>query len=297
MRAALACLLAAAAFAGESVAAVGTLRPRLRAELGSTVSGRVERVLVDVGAAVAAGDELVVLDHALIEREREVARAAVQVAEARAATATAAVEAVRAEVPAAEAEVADAALALERARAMAEKPPGEEPTAPRKLLDDARTRTAQAAARLAAARARVLQAEAGGREAAAGLVQAQAVLAQAGQRLAETVIRAPFAGVVARRLVDPGAQVTAQPATVLLELQDTAELHLEFAVPETAGHRLRAGQEVRLRLPGAEAETAAAIERIFPALDGNGVRCRILVPNPGGTLRPGSLVPVTVPLG
>ena len=84
-------LLATALAAGESVATVGTLEPRLRAELGSSVSGRVEQVLVDVGSAVAAGDPLVVLDRALTERDRQVAQAAVAVAEARATTAAAAV--------------------------------------------------------------------------------------------------------------------------------------------------------------------------------------------------------------
>lgn len=290
-------LLAAALAAGESVATVGTLQPRLRAELGSSVGGRVEQVLVDVGSAVAAGDPLVVLDRALTERDRQVAQAAVAVAEARSATGAAAVPAARAEVAAAEAEVADAALAVNRARAMTEKPEGEAPTAPRKLLDDALARSAQAAARLAAARARVAQAEAAAAEAAAGTVQARAVLGQSEQRLAEATIRAPFAGVITRRLVDPGAQVTTQPVTTLLEIQDLAELHLEFTVPDTASHRVRAGTEVRIRLPGSE-PAGAAIERVFPALDGDGhgLRCRVVLANPGARLRPGALVPVTVPL-
>lgn len=290
-------LCAAALSAGESVATVGTLYARQRAELGSSVSGRVERVLVDVGAVVAAGAELVVIDHALIDHDCLVAQAAQAVAEARARAAAAAVPAARAEVGAAEAEVADAALAVGRARAMTEKPEGEAPTAPRKLLDDARAREAQAAARLAATQARVAQAEAAAAEAVAGVAQARAVLAQVGQRLAEATIHAPFAGVITRRLVDPGAQVTSQPVTTLLEIQDLAVLHLEFAVPETVGHRLRAGTSVQVRLPGAEA-APAPIERVFPALDGDGrgLRCRVVIMNPDQRLRPGSLVPVTVPL-
>src|SRR5262249_43768868 len=70
-------------------------------------------------------------------------------------------------------------------------------------------------------------------------------------RLDRTVVRAPFAGLVGRRLVSIGAYVNSQ--TALITLQSVNPQYASFQVPERYADRLRRGQLVSFQvaaLPG-----------------------------------------------
>lgn len=285
-----------AATATRAIPAIGTLRARQAAVLGSQVSGRVAAVLVDVGSPVAAGQELLRLDDesfrlAVAMREAELASA-----RAREATATSALATAAADIAAAEAEAADAARNRERMTALWEKPAGAEPSIPQKLFDEAVTRDRTAQARLAAARARQAEAQARKAEASAGIGQVEAGLARARHDLAECTVRAPFAGVVARRLVDPGAPVTSAPVSDLIEVQETSRLWLECSVPQDLLGAVAPGGQLRWNLEGRSERQTARIETVFPALDPatRSLRLRAAVDNAAGRLRPGSLVAIDV---
>ena len=297
------CLLAALVAAEDGAApptlrTVGTLHPRLSAVLGPKLTGTLASVAVQVGDRVVAGQELARIDDAnarlevaLRETELAGARARQQVAERAAAS-------VATGLPAAEAELADAGLNLKRAEALVDKPDQSQAAAPRKLLDDARLRHAQAAAGLARLGAARDEAAARVTEAQAGVAAAEAALALARQHLADAGVRAPFDGVVTRRLVDPGAAVASTPPTDLLEVQDASVLHLEFTVGETVAVGLKPGAALSWRLESETALRPAAIHLVFPAVDAatRTVRCRVLVDNADARLRPGSLVRVELPL-
>jgi membrane fusion protein, multidrug efflux system len=120
-------------------------------------------------------------------------------------------------------------------------------------------------------------------------------LAQA--RLDQTVVRAPFDGVVTQRWVDPGASVAA--ATRCVEVQDTATLWLEFSVPQRTGPDVGPGTQVSFAVDGTTAAPPpVSVQTCYPALDpaSRTVRGRALVSNETGGLRPGQLARVQVQL-
>lgn len=132
----------------------------------------------------------------------------------------------------AEAETALALAARDRERAERLTKAG---AAPEKRLDEARSAEEQAKARLAAAEASLAQynaARAGGTADAEGLF----------------VIRAPVAGVIARRDAATGANVGA--GTVLFRVVDAGQVHVVGQVPEADAARARAVAAAEIEIPG-----------------------------------------------
>lgn len=72
----------------------------------------------------------------------------------------------------------------------------------------------------------------------------------------KTVIRAPFSGVMGLRQISPGAYVS--PATVLATLQQTAQVKVDFTVPETYGDLLKKGDIVDVILDATTQEKGRA---------------------------------------
>ncbi|WP_198368845.1 efflux RND transporter periplasmic adaptor subunit [Roseomonas rosulenta] len=111
----------------------------------------------------------------------------------------------------------------------------------RALMDDARNqlvraRQLQAGQTIAAQRLETLEALAR---------QAEGRVRQADARLEELRVNAPFAGRVGLRQVSPGALI--QPGTVITTLDDTAQVRVEFSVPEVHLARIRVGSAVTAR--------------------------------------------------
>jgi len=92
-----------------------------------------------------------------------------------------------------------------------------------------------------------------------------AALALVDTRLAYTIERAPFDGIVQRNFVQPGELAAlGQP---LIELVSGASLKAVIAVPQADIALLEPGQPVRLEVPALRGEWPAKIDRIYPALD------------------------------
>jgi RND family efflux transporter MFP subunit len=81
--------------------------------------------------------------------------------------------------------------------------------------------------------------------AAAQLDQARAALSGARQMLADTVIVAPFAGVVTAKFRNAGDTVTMMPVTPILALTDVDHLEVRLAAPESIESFVRPGQVVQ----------------------------------------------------
>ncbi|HEX5360427.1 MAG TPA: efflux RND transporter periplasmic adaptor subunit [Fluviicoccus sp.] len=100
-------------------------------------------------------------------------------------------------------------------------------------------------------------------EAAAENVRAQtALLVIARKALDEARIMAPMAGVISRRLIQPGQTVAVN--TPLFELVDLNPLELTGTVPSAAVAALAPGQRVHFRVQGLDREFVAAVTRINP---------------------------------
>lgn len=153
-------------------------------------------------------------------------------------------------------------------------------------------RNAQRAARLAQggaiAERELENAEWNLQSAEAQLTDARSRQASAEKQLERTVLRAPFAGVVAERAVRLGDIV--QSGTVLLTIVDPTSLKYEGTLPVDALASLRVGNPVRLALTGTGPEpTVGRVTRINPAVDPatRQVRVTVAVPNAGGRLPAG----------
>ncbi len=124
---------------------------------------------------------------------------------------------------------------------------------------------------------------------------ARAVLEAAQARLADSSVRAPFAGRVGLRNVSLGSLVT--PQTVITTLDDTDVIKLDFDVPETLLARLETGLSV-------EARSAAWPDQVFrgrvASIDtrvdpvSRTVTVRAVLPNPAERLRPGMFLTVVL---
>lgn len=134
-------------------------------------------------------------------------------------------------------------------------------------------------------------------DAVARLAETRAELDRAEQRLAERVIRAPFAGTVGLAEVDRGARVAA--GTFIARVDDLSEVEIEFSLPETLFAQVRTGQPVTARsaaFPGREfsGRIDAVDSRIDPV--GRSFRARAVIPNPDGTLPAGMFMSLELTL-
>jgi HlyD family secretion protein len=166
-------------------------------ELGSRVGGRVEAVHVRIGDHVVAEQPIAKMDDELLARQLRELRAQLRARRALARSSDVSATAAERE--------------LERAQELFEQG-----VASKQELD-----TLETELRLR---------EAGQASAIAQAEQAQAMIAVLEESLADSEIRAPFAGVVARRDVDPGAFVDAGQSIVRIVAQ--APLRVRFRVPE-----------------------------------------------------------------
>jgi len=123
----------------------------------------------------------------------------------------------------------------------------------------------------------------------------RAALDAAEARLAQAVIRAPFAGRIGLRRVSPGSYVT--PDTVITTLDDTEVMKLDFDVPETALSRLAEGLPVTARSAAWPDEPfVGVVDTIDTRVDpvSRTVTVRALLDNADGRLRPGMFLTATL---
>jgi RND family efflux transporter MFP subunit len=190
----------------EYTEAPGTVRAAESSQLASQTMGTIVSVNAHEGSRVERGQVLVVLDDAQ-------ARAGVE-------RATAMVNAATKEVAAAESEVELARTTLQRYQTLIEK----KSVSPQEF-EEIKTRFTSAEAHRDAAQA--------------SRSAAEAALAQARVSLEHAQIRAPFAGLVTSRLVDPGTLAT--PGMPLLTVENPSQFRLEAFVNESEMAAVRLG--------------------------------------------------------
>jgi membrane fusion protein (multidrug efflux system) len=243
----------------EGIEVVGTLSAKYQAEIKSEYGGVVARVYVNDWAQVRKGDPLLKVD----TREGEVlllkAKAALEMAKAGQLEAEAAVARADREY--------DRAIKLQESGLLT-----------RQGMDDTRTQKEAAAARIAAAKAQVTAA---GED-----------VAHATTRLSKAVIRSPFDGTVAERLVNAG-DLVGEMQKVVFRLVDNRLLELTVSVPSTEMAALRVGQPVRFSsdaFPGREFDGKVA--HINPSVSPGDRSVRVIaeVPNVPEVLKGGLFV-------
>jgi RND family efflux transporter MFP subunit len=264
----------------DEIAVVGTLVPRTQAEIKSDISGRVVEITVGEWVRVRRGDPLARVDTLEIDSTIRKAGTAIDLAKAN----LAATQAGRAE-----AQVAADRARREQARLAGLKEAG---LATQQALDEA-------ASQLDASGARILAAEAQVAAAAAQVAVAEEDVRTLTTRREKAVIRAPFDGTIAERLVGMG-QVVGEMQGVLFRLVDNRLLDLTVIVPSAELSRVRPGQELSFgtdALPGQR--FTGTVRRINPSAGqtDRSVRVTAEVVNDPETLRGGLFVTGSIVTG
>jgi HlyD family secretion protein len=246
----------------EKITAVGSLMALRSVNVAAKISGRVERVHVQVGDQVKDGQLIAQLDARLLEEELQVAQAAVKVAEAT--------------LKGKQAELADLAKKLERARRLFEKS-----FVSRQEVDTLDSERNAAAAQQELARAQI--------------AQMKARLASAKLHLSETQLKAPFPGYVETRLVDPGAMVSAgMPIAALVDIK---RVKVIIAVVEKQYPKIFPGQKAIVTLDAfGDRHFQGKVVRLAPVLsqETRTGELEVEVDNPGAQLKPGMFARVEI---
>ncbi|MBY0504070.1 MAG: efflux RND transporter periplasmic adaptor subunit [Bryobacteraceae bacterium] len=279
------------------------------AELGPETEGVVREVYVRLGDSVSAGQPL-------LQLETKEAQWRLDEALARAAEAEAAVRQAEARVgpdgPELTADVLNAQSAVDSAEEDARLAASEAARAERlwatkdisqSSYDRARSASLNAQARLRGARQQLAAARNGAQQAARGIdvaraqrQSAQAQVSQARKRVADTVLRAPFAGVVTGRSISVGE--FAGPQSKLVRLEKVEPLKLVFTIPEPPG--LIAGLPVEARVAAWPGEVfRGKLRTPNGSLDAasRALTVEAEFANPGHRLKPGYFADARILLG
>lgn len=144
----------------------------------------------------------------------------------------------------------------------------------------------------AATRAQLDAAETGFARATAGMAAARGAAAELGAVADYAVVRAPFAGVVTRRMVDPGA--FAAPGAPLVEVQDQSQLRVSASTTPDLATTIRRGSPVTVTVEGRS--LVATVEGVVPTA-GNLYTINAIVPNAKRDLLAGATATIAVPTG
>jgi RND family efflux transporter MFP subunit len=126
------------------------------------------------------------------------------------------------------------------------------------------------------------------------LEQARLSLSMAQRNVDDTVLRAPEAGVVARRAVEPGAN--AAPGAPALVLVQTDTVLATAPVPETRVAGVRKGQAAHVAVEAVGGTFEGAVREVGVIANPltRTYAVKVAVPNPGGVLRVGMVAEVVL---
>ncbi len=145
----------------------------------------------------------------------------------------------------------------------------------------------------AAAKAQLDAAETGLARAEAAVRAARGASEELGAMSSYAVIRAPFAGLVTKRFVDPGA--FAAPGAPLMSVQDGRQVRVTANATPDAVRGIHRGQALDITIEGAA--VSGVVEGVVPSIVGNMYAINAIVANRAGRILPGSSATVFLPRG
>lgn len=218
-----------------TVSATGKLAPTNQVQVGSELSGKITKVLVDVNDRVTAGQPLALIDPAVLDDQIEQGQAGVAAAQATVAQNQATLTEARAQ--------------LNRFEEVSRLSGGRVPA--KTEMDNARAAVARAQATLRASQAQVTAQQAGLRS---NVTQRN-----------RAIIRSPVNGVVLARQVEPGQTVASSfnTPTLFVIAEDLSAMELEVAIDEADVGQVKNGQKASFVVDAFPGETfPAAIQRV-----------------------------------
>lgn len=126
--------------------------------------------------------------------------------------------------------------------------------------------------------------------------QTAAQVATLRQRIARTVIRAPFDGTLEERRVEVGSMVA--PGTPLARIIDATPVKVQGGIPERFAQQVENGREVQVTLDAAGESLKGRISFVGSAVDQQNRTFPIEVelPNPAGRIKPEMVATIVLPL-
>ncbi len=216
------------------VMGTGTLEARFKSTVSPKISGRIEKVLVDQGDRVTAGQLLIQLDDLDLQQQVEIAKANVE-------SALAAIERLKADKIRTEAIYEQAQKSHARVQNLVKQNVATQ--------DEADTATEG----LNVAAADVTRAEAAIIEGQTNLVAAEKNLDYHRAKLQDTHIKAPFDGLIVKRNREPGDVVV--PGSAVLTLISTDELWISAWVDETEMAKVKQDQQAHIQFRSEAAQS------------------------------------------
>jgi RND family efflux transporter MFP subunit len=248
----------------EEILLTGSLRSKEQVEVTAKATGRVEKIMFELGDKVKSGDLIAELEDDELQQQVNRANASIAV--------------VRASTKQRMAELENSKAHLARAETLLK-----EGLIPKADYESRLTafQVVEAQIQLAHAQER----------------QAQAELNELKIRLAQTRIYSPMTGVVARRHVDPGALLG--PSTPILSVVNLSTMVTMANVPEREVGKLRVGNKAMVEVDAfSDRKFTGRIARISPVLDAatRSATVEVEIPNPDGGLKVEMFARVTLDL-
>ena len=260
------------------IAVTGALTADDQADIAAEITGRVVATRVERGTRVNAGDELVRIADTEVRAQADEAEANAAQIEARLGVAGNAPLQID-QVP----EVANASASNDLAQADFERA---------RMLNDRKLLSAadfdRSRSQADAARRQYDIARNNAAQQYQSLLAACARLTLARKALADTVVRAPFPGVVEQRLVSAGDYVTR--GTKIASVMRVNPMRVELTVPAQYLAAVAPGRAVSLQVDAYPGKTfAGRIRYVSPAIesDSRALVIEAVVENEGGELKPG----------
>lgn len=266
----------------EVITANGELLAEEQAMVSAKVPGRVTKLYVDLGSIVKAGDILAELEKDDYEFRARQSEALVEQTRAQLGIGGQPNDNV---VPENTAIVRQAAASLKEARFIFSNTTklSKEGVLSKVDFEKSQVNAQAAEARYQGALEQVMQWR-------AQLSERRAQLALARQQLTDSVIRAPFAGAITRRIASQGEYLPVNAPVVQLVRQHPLRVRVD--VPERQAAKVKPGQRIDISLEASPVRSAGRVLRLSPAIEAQN-RSLVVegeIPNPGGVLRPGSFV-------
>ncbi|MCJ2187664.1 efflux RND transporter periplasmic adaptor subunit [Novosphingobium beihaiensis] len=270
-----------------TVTATGSIRPTNMVQVGSEISGKIDKIMVDVNDRVTKGQVVAVINTDVIDDQIRQARANL--------------DAAKASVEQAKATLDVDAAQLARLQTVYEASAGKVPS--KTELQAAEGAVTRDRATIASARANV--------------VAMQATLSSAQTTRSRAVIRSPVSGVVLARQVEPGQTVAASfnTPTLFIIAEDLSAMQLRVSIDEADIGQVHAGDKAQFTVdayPGrkfdavvdrvdlASTNTASTLNASSNAAAGGNTdtvveyEARLTVDNADGLLRPGMTATATI---
>ncbi len=247
-----------------TVSSVGTVKPNLMVVVKPKIPGKIVKIHVDEGDKIKKGDVLIELDPEDYELAVKNARAALKAAQ----------------------------FANEEAKVSLKET--EEDWKRYKRLYEKKVIAKQKWDHMNAGyhKAKILK-----DLTAAKVSRAKVALEMALTNLKNTKLIAPFDGIVAKRLVDPGDRVYTMPPTALLVVMDISKVKVVTDVPERDMENVHLHAEADIRFDALPGKTfTGKITKIYPDVDPvtRNFTVEIELDNPGQKLRAGMFAHVQI---